>query len=181
MKLLSIIVFVNNKIKYRTSDDNIFSFLFKNNIREGYEFTSQLANDKCKNGDITIIQENDYICSCYKATDMSIVIITDKQYPNTVTLNLIGAIEDSYQKNQLTDEIINEMFKKYNDQNNFDYLTKINMEIDQCHRILLDSIEKLLDRQQKIEELINKSNVLSDRSKDLFNKSKKLNSCCIII
>ncbi len=70
---------------------------------------------------------------------------------------------------------------------NFEYIktmqkiNNINNQVNNIKYILINNIELLFKRGEKIEDLIIKSKYLSDKSRDYFIKSKKLNSCCIIL
>ena len=59
-----------------------------------------------------------------------------------------------------------------------DKLTKIQRELDQTKAILHETIESLLDRGEKLDDLVGKSDALSFASKQFYKQAKKTNSCC---
>ena len=54
-------------------------------------------------------------------------------------------------------------------------------EIAQVRNIMIDNVEKILERGEKIEDLVKRSEYLSKSSKDFYRRSKKLNRCCSIV
>ncbi len=57
---------------------------------------------------------------------------------------------------------------------------EILLEVQETKKVLLRTISKVMDRGEKIEELVNKTGELSAQSKIFFKHSRKLNSCCWI-
>ena len=74
-------------------------------------------------------------------------------------------------------EIIND----YEYPENIDKITQIKAEMDETKDILLKSIDSLLERGEKIEHLVEKTEILSQSSKSFYRSAKRLNSCCNII
>jgi synaptobrevin family protein YKT6 len=54
----------------------------------------------------------------------------------------------------------------------------VQREIEEVKLIMVENIDKVLERGEKIDDLVEKSNTLSIESKKFYKKSKKLNSCC---
>ena len=53
-------------------------------------------------------------------------------------------------------------------------------EIGNTKKVLLRSVSQILGRGEKIEDLVDRTETLSDTSKVFFKQSRKLNSCCWI-
>jgi synaptobrevin family protein YKT6 len=62
-----------------------------------------------------------------------------------------------------------------------DNLTKIQKELDATQQIMQKTIGSVLERGQKIEDLVAKSDGLSAQSKLFYTQAKKQNSCCIVM
>lgn len=58
-----------------------------------------------------------------------------------------------------------------------DKLTKVQQELDKTKAILHETIESVLDRGEKLDDLVNKSDELSFASKQFYRQAKKTNSC----
>ena len=72
------------------------------------------------------------------------------------------------------------MMKEYESPGNFDKLIKVKNKIEDTKAIVHQSIEKLLERGEQLEDLVQKSEELSKTSKFFYTESKKLNRCCIV-
>lgn len=53
-------------------------------------------------------------------------------------------------------------------------------EVQNTKKVLIRTISKVIERGENIEELVDKTEKLSDTSKIFFKSSRKLNSCCWI-
>ena len=70
------------------------------------------------------------------------------------------------------------LLKKYQNPQEVDQLMKIQADVDETKEIMVKNIDKLLDRNEKLEDLVAKSDDLSMQSKTFMKQSKKMNSCC---
>ena len=67
---------------------------------------------------------------------------------------------------------------QFQDPSQADQLTRIMQELEQTKVVLHETIEAALERGQKIDTLIDKSNDLSGSSKMFYKTAKKQNQCC---
>ena len=73
---------------------------------------------------------------------------------------------------------LNDYLKKYQNPVEVDPLMTIQNELDETKIILLDSLEEILKRGENLEDLVTKSEVLTEHSKMFYKTVKKTNSCC---
>merc|ERR1712100_1017022 len=66
---------------------------------------------------------------------------------------------------------------QFQDPSQADQLTKIMHELEQTKMVLHETIEAALERGQKIDALVDKSNDLSGSSKMFYKTAKKQNQC----
>ena len=64
------------------------------------------------------------------------------------------------------------------DPNTADSMTKVQNELDETKIILHNTIAAVLDRGEKLDDLVAKSEGLSMQSKTFYKTAKKTNSCC---
>ncbi|XWV25888.1 synaptobrevin YKT6 [Tupanvirus soda lake] len=70
---------------------------------------------------------------------------------------------------------------------NFEYIStelkcrQIQNELDDIKYILVENIDSLLKRGEKMDDLVSRTQYLSNESKKFYDKTKKLNRCCVII
>ena len=133
----------------------------------------------------------DYICHVYHHPNkLGCAIITDKDYPNRVVFTLINDVISTfieqypfwkvYDKHTECDTVEG-LLNKYQEPEKIDPITKINQELAETKEIMVQNIDKVLARGEKIEVLMDKSKDLSNTSKTFYKKSKRLNRCCNIL
>ncbi|KAF1953481.1 synaptobrevin [Byssothecium circinans] len=76
---------------------------------------------------------------------------------------------------------LKEYIVKFQDPDEADPLIKIQREVEETKRVLQRTIESSLERDEKLDNLVAKSNVLSAQSKVFYTQAKKQNSCCVVM
>lgn len=105
------------------------------------------------------------------------IVITDDKYPKHVVFNLIDDV-----KNKQIDVInIDEKWNKYRDPVNINKINIIQKDIDDTKIIILKSIDDILKRGEKLENLEKRTADLNNSSAVFLKRSKDLNRCCWII
>lgn len=114
-----------------------------------------------------------------------------KGYPSRVAFALIDkALEIFSLKNSkeswmscsrpIDSPWLKELFRIHKNPAEADSLTRVQQELDETKIVLHKTIESLLERGEKLDDLVSKSNELGILSKTFLKGSKKTNSCCII-
>ncbi|KAG7529390.1 hypothetical protein FFLO_05705 [Filobasidium floriforme] len=70
---------------------------------------------------------------------------------------------------------------KYQDPTQADTIMKVQKELDETKIVLHKTIESVLERGEKIDNLVERSNALSNQSKMFYRTAKKQNSCCVVM
>uniref|UniRef100_A0A093UXH3 Synaptobrevin homolog YKT6 n=1 Tax=Talaromyces marneffei PM1 TaxID=1077442 RepID=A0A093UXH3_TALMA len=123
------------------------------------------------------------------------VIVSDSEYPPLVAQQLLSKITDEFISKHPHSEYANtnlperslsfpqlaDYIKKYQDPSQADSIMKIQQELDQTKIVLHKTIESVLERGEKIDSLVAKSDGLSAQSKMFYTQAKKQNSCCIVM
>ncbi|KAI8654708.1 hypothetical protein NCS57_01217800 [Fusarium keratoplasticum] len=76
---------------------------------------------------------------------------------------------------------LKDYLSKYQDPQQPDSILKIQKELDETKIILHKTIESVLQRGEKIDDLVAKSGGLSAQSKMFYQQAKKQNSCCVLM
>ena len=69
---------------------------------------------------------------------------------------------------------------KYQDPAAADKVTKIQKDLEDTTQILHKTIDSVLERGVKLDNLVERSDDLSRQSKLFYKQAKKTNSCCVI-
>lgn len=70
---------------------------------------------------------------------------------------------------------------KYQDPVNADQIMRIQRNLDETRDVLHQTIDSVLQRGEKLEDLVERSGELSAQSKLFYKQAKKANSCCVVI
>ncbi|KAJ2880676.1 palmitoyltransferase, partial [Coemansia aciculifera] len=73
--------------------------------------------------------------------------------------------------------VLKEFIAKYQDPKQADNIMRVQQELDETKVVLHKTIESLLDRGEKLDALVDRSNQLSSQSKMFYKTAKKTNSC----
>jgi synaptobrevin family protein YKT6 len=135
----------------------------------------------------------DYTFHAYGRTEgVCGIIISDHQYPALVAHQLLSKVVDEFlSKNPrsswatgtptLAMPELKEYLTKYQDPQQADSILKIQKELDETKIVLHKTIESVLQRGEKIDDLVAKSDGLSAQSKMFYQQAKKQNSCCVLM
>ena len=120
------------------------------------------------------------------------IIISDPDYPALVAHQLLSKVVDEFLSRYPRSSFANsnpklafpqlkEYIDKYQDPQQADSIMKIQKELDETKIILHKTIESVLERGEKIDSLVEKSDGLSAQSKMFYKQAKQQNSCCILM
>jgi synaptobrevin homolog YKT6 len=175
------------------------------NLREFYMFqkngVKELCNFIARNGfyrnevsKYTHITHKGFYVSYYSNTSGLCIcaVFNDNNYPSQVIKRVLKLTLDEYiseyddtWKNcdkdfSLPMKNLDNKLIKYNNPENADTLYKINADLQATKTIMHENINKILERGEKIDELVEKSRDLSKSSKKFYKTTRKMNSCCNI-
>uniref|UniRef100_A0A3Q2DCN3 YKT6 v-SNARE homolog (S. cerevisiae) n=1 Tax=Cyprinodon variegatus TaxID=28743 RepID=A0A3Q2DCN3_CYPVA len=163
MKLYSLSVLYKGATKANllkaAYDLSSFSFFQRSSVQEFMTFTSALIVERTSVGTRASVKEQEYLCHVYVRNDnLSAVVISDHEYPQRVCFTLLD-------KNP----------------READAMTKVQAELDETKIILHNTMESLLERGEKLDDLVAKSEHLGNQSKAFYKTARKQNSCCEIM
>lgn len=122
---------------------------------------------------------------------LSGVIITDKEYPQRVAFALINRVLEEFSaihsreqwlscSGQLEFPQLARMLQQFQNPQQADSIMRVQREIDETKVILHSTINSLLERGEKLEDLVARSDQLGAQSRAFFKSAKKTSSCCVI-
>ncbi|RCK55854.1 Synaptobrevin YKT6 [Candida viswanathii] len=173
-----------------------FSFFERNGVSQFMTFFAETVSQRTPAGQRQSVEEGNYIGHTYTRSEgISGVIITDKDYPVRPAYSLINKILEEYlslhsakewENIQATTPDLNysqleTYLKKYQDPSQADSIMKVQQELDDTKVVLHKTIEGVLQRGEKLDALVDKSEALSSSSRMFYKQAKKTNSCCVIM
>ncbi|CAH7688867.1 Longin-like domain-containing protein [Phakopsora pachyrhizi] len=209
MKLLSIQIFSIDQPNKppaipvaQASDLSSFGFLQRSSVGEFLNFLSKTVAERTASGQRQSVQENNHTAHSYfKPIDNLVgVIVTDSEYPTRVAFSLLNKLLEEFTQKipkakwkaavdgsaggtrpiNLGFGTIDEYLVKYQDPKQADTILKVQQELDETKIVLHKTIESVLERGEKLDNLVERSNALSSQSKMFYKTAKKQNSCCVI-
>lgn len=132
---------------------------------------------------VHVYMRADGLCGC---------VTCDAEYPPRVAFSLLTKILEDFDikcpqwKVETKNEAISwppleELLQKYQDPSSADQIMKIQKNLDETKEVLHNTIEQVLARGEKLEDLVERSGELSSQSKLFYKQAKKANSCCAVL
>ncbi|KAG9220061.1 hypothetical protein CCMSSC00406_0007921 [Pleurotus cornucopiae] len=176
------------------TDLSSFSFYQRGSVGEFMTFLSRTVAERTPQGQRQSVQENNYVAHVYNrggAEQLAAVIITDQEYPVRPAFSLLTKILDDFtakvpqssysNPSAISFSEINGYIQRYQDPRQADTIMKVQQELDETKIVLHKTIESVLERGEKLDNLVERSTALSAQSKMFYKTAKKQNSCCVIM
>lgn len=168
-----------------------FSFFQRGSVQEFISFATKTLVERTQAATRQSVKQDVYMCHVYvRADNLSAVLISDHEYPNRVAHTLLTKIMDDFNAKVAKDQwptgsessidftTLPATLSKYQDPREADALTRMQEDLDETKIILRNTIEAVLERGEKLDDLVYKSESLSIQSKAFYKTAKKTNSCC---
>jgi len=206
MKVFSISILLQKKpadkpmILCGEQDVSDWSFFTRGSIKDFMVFTTRTVFQKVKDPKASI-QEKEYMCHVLKTkAGLGCVIIADAEYKQMLAHCLMqelltkfkGQFDLSKVENRarcMKDHMFDKDFPQLHkllvdcqDPTKVDKVLKIHAQIDQTKAVMYKTIDSLLDRGCKLDDLVHRSDDLTARSKAFYDTAKSTNACpwCVI-
>lgn len=179
-------------------DVSSFNYFQRKGAQEFMTFTSNLVTGKTQKGQRNSVKQEEYMCHCYCRGDgLAGVLLTNQEYPSRIAFTLLSKLLDEFAKvcpnwsdisqacNSGTHDKfppLNQWLQKYQDPTAADALCRVQKELDETKVVLHQTLEGLLNRGEKLDDLVSRSDMLSQSSKAFYTTARKTNSwCCTIM
>mmetsp|Transcript_7021 Transcript_7021/g.17134 ORF Transcript_7021/g.17134 Transcript_7021/m.17134 type:complete len:201 (+) Transcript_7021:73-675(+) len=175
------------------SELSSFGFFQRPTIKEMLGFLTRTFMKRTEPGQRQSITHEDYVVHCYVRSDgLGGTVVTDSEYPARVAFVLLtqllddftAAVGDRWKTCTAPESIafpaLDDYLQKFQDPSAADKITKIQNDLDETTQILHKTIDSVLERGVKLDNLVERSNDLSAQSKMFYKQAKKTNSCCVI-
>ncbi|GIX73720.1 synaptobrevin homolog YKT6 [Caerostris darwini] len=176
-----------------TSDLTTFGFFQRNSVQEFMNFSSQILVERSQPATRTSVKEQAYMCHVFvRADKLAAALISDHEYPHRVAHTLLNKVLEEFsnkypptgwtgEPNSIPFPGLEKYLLNYQDPRQADSLTKIQDELDETKIILHNTLQAVLERGEKLDDLVVKSEQLSLQSKTFYKTARKTNACCVIL
>ncbi|KAL1966269.1 hypothetical protein VTN77DRAFT_4622 [Rasamsonia byssochlamydoides] len=174
---------------------NSFSRFTRGSISEFMTMFSKTVAERTRPGQRQDIEEKetiDFTFHVYAHTKgIAGVIISDNEYPSLAAHQILSKVLDEFlsqhptagatSTNPVSFPALTTYITKYQDPEQIDSIIKIQKELDETKIVLHKTIESVLQRGEKLDDLISKSEGLSAQSKMFYTSARSQNSCCVVM
>lgn len=175
-----------------------YGYFQRQGVKEMITFFTKTFTKRTQPGQRQSITHESYIVHCYVRSDgLAGAVTTDLEYPSRVAFVLLTQVLDeftqtfnasSWSSTTSADTYstdfnfppLESYLQKYQDPAAADKVTKIQKDLEDTTQILHKTIDSVLERGVKLDNLVERSNDLSAQSKMFYKQAKKTNSCCVI-
>ena len=173
------------------TDLTSFGFFQRGSVAEFMNFTAKIITERSAVATRSSVKEQEYIAHAYVRDDnLTAVLISDQEYNKRVAHSLLNKVLDEFskvvpskqwptiQENMANYTELPALLSKYQNPKEADALTKLQLDLDETKIILHQTIESVLQRGEKLDDLVAKSEDLGLQSKTFYKTAKKTNACC---
>lgn len=170
-----------------------FGFFQRGTVREMMTFFDKTIAKRTPLGQRQTVQNNEYVVHVYMRADGLCGCCTcDAEYPARVAFSVLSKTLDEFDagnpkwKTEKRSEVmiwpaLDNVVQRYQDPANADQIMKIQKNLDETRDVLHNTIETVLQRGEKLEDLVERSSELSAQSKLFYTQAKRTNGCCAVV
>lgn len=136
------------------------------------------------------VEEQDYMFHCYARSEGIAGILISKDYPSLTAHAVLSKVVDEFiaqfptpssRKAPVSFPALKGHLTTAQDPAQASSIVAIQKELDETKIVLHQTIEQVLRRGEKLDDLVSKSEDLSAQSKQFYKTAKKQNSCCTVM
>lgn len=175
------------------TDLSKFGFFERSTAAQFVKFISRTVLKRTPKGKRqSVVHEGNTVRSHLRADGLGAVMVSDGEYPERVAFSVLSnlleefaTLKDTSWKAASADTKIacpalDKAIKEYQDPTKADKITKIQKDLDETIGVMHKTIENLLERDVKLNSLVERSDDLSAQSKLFYKSAAQHNQCCII-
>ncbi|KAI8060127.1 Longin-like domain-containing protein [Gongronella butleri] len=194
MKLYSIAVLKKDTAKAAILssqyDLSSFGYFQRGSVQEFMNFTAVTIAERTQTGQRQSVESENNVGHVYAHPQgLAGVIFTDKEYPSRVVFSLLNKVLDEFivkfprerWQGTLDYPELAQYIQKFQDPKQADTIMKVQNELEETTAILHKTIDSVLQRGEKLDALVDRSEALSSQSKMFYKTAKKTNSCCVVM
>ncbi|KAJ3044719.1 palmitoyltransferase [Rhizophlyctis rosea] len=175
------------------SDLSTFSYFQRGTRAEFLNFFVKTVTERTSAGQRAKVEEAGSIGYVFVRSDsLTAVLVTEPNYPDRTAFSILNKLLDEFAAKfpsdrwgSLNPAITSPQYPELKqhltvaqDPQSADPFMRVQKELDETKIVLHKTMESLLQRGEKLDDLIAKSEDLSMQSKSFYKTAKKTNSCC---
>jgi len=176
VQIYCIIIIENNNVIQSAFELSMFGY-FERSLME--DVCLIISKECIKIGipnKINSLEKDKYVCYSISKNNMGYSCVCDIDYPSRIAIDFLNKVDNKMTKIELKNLLL-----EHCDITKVDKISAIHKELDDTKKICYDTINKLIIRDDELQDLVDKTDDLQFQTKMFMNETDKLNSCCIII
>lgn len=171
-----------------------FGFFQRASVREMLIFISRTIARRTPNGARQSVEQDAYMVHVSHRGGLVAVAVVDAEYPARSAFCVLSKMMDEVDNrgsawnwramngdSEAACEMLEEMLVRFQDPSAADKILKIQRELDDTKVVLHKTIDSVLARGEKLDNLVDKSTDLSLASQMFYKQAKKQNQCCTMM
>lgn len=173
-------------------DVSSFGYFQRTSVQEFLAFFASTLSEKTIPGMRQQVEQDVYVGYVYtNVNGLTGVVISDQDYPQRVSFALLtkimGEFMERYPRSYWAGSgtppaptpfpVLKDYLTRYQNPQEADTILRVQKELEETKVVLHKTIESLLDRGEKLDHLVDKSEQLSGQSKAFYRVAKKTNAC----
>ena len=162
-------------------------------VREMLTFISRTIVKRTQPGQRQSVEQDKYLVHVANRGGLVAIAVMDKEYPSRSAFCVLGKMCDDYvakhgdgwrtvtADDARGDADLAQAIVRYQDPMEADKILKIQRELDETKVVLHKTIDSVLARGEKLDNLVDKSTDLSLASQMFYKQAKKQNQCCTMM
>lgn len=151
----------------------IIGYFQRTQFIEFTKFTSRTVVDRVGYGRHSVTK-GEFVVHVFKShSGLTAAMITDKEYPERVAQAYLFDNINNGDNTVIDWNVIQDPVK-------FDRITRVQSDLNDTMLILHNTIEGILERGERLNDLVERSSDLSVQSKIFYKTARKNNSCCVV-
>ncbi|KAJ3124755.1 palmitoyltransferase [Nowakowskiella sp. JEL0407] len=173
-------------IEYELSN---ISYFLRGSAQEAFRFLAKTVVERTPAGNRAKIEQDANVAHVYiQQNTLACVLIADASYPtrsaHAVITKLLNDFESSVPRSsyssggQISYPQLKQLLVQVQNPANADPFLRVQRELDETKIVLHKTMESLLQRGEKLDDLVARSDQLSSQSKMFYKTAKQTNTCC---
>merc|ERR1712188_205904 len=172
------------------SDLTQFGYFERPVVRDMLNFVSRTIVKRTQPGQRQTVEHQEYLCHAFNREGLAAIAFADKTYPRRSAFCVLNKVLDDYTsrfgngwRSMTADTtegnpLLETAIADFQDPVKADGILKVQRELDETKIVLHKTIDSVLARGEKLDNLVAKSSDLSVASQMFYRTARKQNQCC---
>lgn len=175
-------------------DLSSFGYFQRSSVKEFIVFFSRTLMERTTRGQRQSIDHEEYVVHIWLRSDgLGGVAVCDAEYPQRVAFTALNQLLSEFtdvhretwpmmrEDTSLPFPKLDTAIVDFQDPSKADKLTKIHEDLEKTISVVHKTIDSVLDRGTKLENLVKQSEDLGVQSKLFYNQAASANRCCVMM